>query len=127
LRKGSLDERGEGLKGRTVRGDPAPGGNVGNRHAVADEVARGGLGQLRVQDGVQAARLVGVAVDAVLDLFRGVSYKYPRQHSFTHSLAHDPSLSVENKKLTVKVICLSLHRPQATHLPMKLQVTHVSK
>lgn len=59
-----------------MRSNPSPGGNVGNGNAVADKEAGGGLGQLVVQDGVEAARLVGVAVDAILDLLRGISYTH---------------------------------------------------
>jgi hypothetical protein len=56
-----------------MSGHPAPAGNVGNGDAVADEEARGRRGQLLVQGAVQAARLVDVAVDTVLNLLRGVS------------------------------------------------------
>lgn len=62
-----------GKRERTMSGHPAPAGNVGNGDAVADEEARGRRGQLLVQGAVQAARLVDVAVDTVLNLLRGVS------------------------------------------------------
>lgn len=56
-----------------MRRNPSPGSNVGNGEAVADEEARRGLCELRLHDGVEAASLVDVAVDAVLDLFRRIS------------------------------------------------------
>ena len=52
---------------------PADAGDVGDGEAVAYEEARGGLFELRLEDGVEAAGLVGVAVDAVLDLLRRVA------------------------------------------------------
>lgn len=57
----------------TGRGYPAPDGNVGNGDAVADNVARGGLGQVRVKSAVETTGLVDVAVNSVLDLLRCVS------------------------------------------------------
>jgi hypothetical protein len=62
-----------GKKTLTAGSNPAPAGNVGDGQPVADEVARLGLAQLRVHDAVQAARLVLVPVDAVLDLLGRVS------------------------------------------------------
>ena len=53
--------------------DPAPDGHVGNGDTVADDESRGRLLKMSVQDAVQTARLVDVAVDAVLNLLRGVS------------------------------------------------------
>lgn len=53
---------------------PAPAGNVGNGQLVADEEARRGLCQLGLHGAVQAAGFIDVAVDAVLDLFGGVSW-----------------------------------------------------
>lgn len=55
-------------------GDPAPAGNVGDGDSVTDEEARGRLGEVGVHGAVQAAGLVDVAVDAVLDRLRGISY-----------------------------------------------------
>ena len=52
---------------------PADNRNVGNGEAVADKEARGGLFEVVLQHAVEAARLVGVAVDPVLDLLGGVS------------------------------------------------------
>lgn len=52
---------------------PPDAGNVGDGEAVADEEARGGLLEVGFEDGVEAAGLVDVAVDAVLDLLRGVA------------------------------------------------------
>jgi hypothetical protein len=57
-----------------VRGNPSPGSNISNSQAVADEEARRGLCELALQDGVEAASLVDVAVDAVLDLFGSISF-----------------------------------------------------
>jgi hypothetical protein len=58
----------------TASGHPAPARDVGNGAPVPDEVARCRLAELGVHDTVQAAGLVLVSVDAVLDLFRRVSW-----------------------------------------------------
>lgn len=52
----------DGEAGPAVRGDPGPDGDAGNGQAVADEVAGRGLGQVVVDDVVEAASLVGVAM-----------------------------------------------------------------
>lgn len=57
----------------TVGPRPADDGDVGDGEAVADEEARGGLFELRLEDGVETAGLVGVAVDAVLNPFGRVA------------------------------------------------------
>ena len=53
---------------------PANDGNVGDGEAIADDEARGGLLKVGLEGAVEAASLVGVAVDAVLDLLGGVPY-----------------------------------------------------
>lgn len=60
----------------TVRGYPSPGRNISYSQAITDKEARRRLCQLRLHDGVEAASLVDVAVDAVLDLFRRISYQH---------------------------------------------------
>ena len=54
--------------------DPTPAGNIGDRDPVPDDEAMRGFLEVRVQDPVEAARLVLVSVDSVLDLLRCVSY-----------------------------------------------------
>lgn len=58
---------------RTGRGDPAPARDVGDRHAIADNVSRRTLLQMSVQGTVEASRLVHVAINSVLDFLRGIA------------------------------------------------------
>lgn len=48
--------------------NPTPVGNISNGHMVANQVSRLGLCKVLVQDAVQSAGLIHVAVDTVLDL-----------------------------------------------------------
>lgn len=56
-----------------MRVGPADADDVGNGEAVADEEAPALLLEVRLHDAVEAARLVYVAVDAVLDLLGRVT------------------------------------------------------
>lgn len=62
------------MRARTGRGYPAPGGNVGNGETIADNEARCALREVGIQDSVEAAGLVDVTVDAVLDLLRRIAF-----------------------------------------------------
>lgn len=53
--------------------DPSPARYVSDGDAIANQVAVGGLGEMVVHGAIQTARLVCVAVNAVLDLLGGVS------------------------------------------------------
>lgn len=57
----------------TCAGDPAPDGNVSDGNFVADDVAGFCLGEMSVEGAVETTGLVGVAVDAVLNLLRSVA------------------------------------------------------
>lgn len=105
-----------------MSGNPSPGGNVGNGDTVADEEARLGLCELRFHDGVETTSLVDVAVDAVLDLLRCISYIERSVLNMPLSLQRER----EREKRTVEMICLSLHGTQTTHLPVKLNVHRIS-
>lgn len=57
----------------TGTGDPAPDGDVGNGHLAANDIAGWLLGEVSVESAVQTTGLVGVAVDAVLNLLGSVA------------------------------------------------------
>lgn len=94
--------------------DPAPARDVGNGAAVADQVARRRLGQMGVHDAVQAARLVLVAVDAVLDLFRGVAFM---SVSVRLSGVCSTRQLGRGRLHTEEVVRLALHGAETAHLP----------
>lgn len=56
--------------------NPAKTGYIGNSNAIADEQSVWRLGQVGVHGTIEAISLIGVAVDAVLDLFGCVSCEY---------------------------------------------------
>jgi hypothetical protein len=55
----------EGCGEQTIRSNPWPNRNISNGHAVTDDVPVRVLGQLGVEDAVEAPGLVDVAVDGV--------------------------------------------------------------
>lgn len=90
--------------------NPPPARDVGNGNAVADEIARWRLCQVRVHCAVQAACLVFVAVDAVLDLLGRISWR-----------RNQPTASRTGvTRQTVEVVQLALHGSRAPHLPHQL-------
>lgn len=57
-----------------MRSDPTPSRNIGNGDSVTDQDTVGVLLKRLVHGAVQAARLVSIAVNAILDWLGSVAY-----------------------------------------------------
>lgn len=93
--------------------NPAKTGYIGNSNAVADKQAVWRFGQVGVHGAIETIGLIGVAVDAVLNLFGCESCGI--------YLTYGPLRGYISQELTSKVLQLSLHRAQATDLPGELK------